>query len=53
LPCSTGDVPYGWDVRLGLTWEAFTIDLGYFDANFTKAECNVYTDQTQGFRPPT
>jgi hypothetical protein len=42
---------YGWDVRLGLTWEAFTLDLRSCDTNFTKAEGNVFTDQTARFSP--
>jgi hypothetical protein len=51
LPCSKGGVPYGWDVRLNLTWEAFTLDLRDCDTNFTKAEYKP--TRRQGFRPPT
>jgi hypothetical protein len=51
-----GGVPYKsywtWDLGLGFTYKAFTLDLRYYDTNLTKAECNVFTsDHTATFDP--
>jgi uncharacterized protein (TIGR02001 family) len=32
-----------WNVGLGLTYKAMTIDLRYYDTNLSKEECNVLT----------
>lgn len=34
---------WNWDIGLGWTWKAFTLDLRYYDTNLTKAECNAFT----------
>ena len=48
-----GGVPYksywNWDAGLGFTWKAFTLDLRYYDSNLTKAECNVFTSDSNGY----
>jgi hypothetical protein len=42
-----GGVPYKsywtWDLGLGFTYKAFTLDLRYYDTNLNKAQCNVFT----------
>ena len=41
---------YTWNVGLGFTYKAITIDLRYYDTDLTKAECNVLTgDHTATF----
>jgi uncharacterized protein (TIGR02001 family) len=32
-----------WNVGLGFTWKAFTLDLRYSDTNLSKSECYVFT----------
>jgi hypothetical protein len=39
-----------WDLGIGFTYKAFTLDLRYYDTNLTKAQCNVFTsDHTATF----
>jgi hypothetical protein len=41
-----------WDLGIGFTYKAFTLDLRYYDTNLTKAQCNVFTsDHTSTFNP--
>ena len=41
---------YTWNVGLGFTYKAITIDLRYYDTDLSKAECNVLTgDHTATF----
>jgi len=41
-----------WNVGLGFTYKAVTIDLRYYDTDLSKAECNVLTGaQTATFDP--
>lgn len=41
-----------WDVSVGLTWNGFTLDLGYYDSNLDPSDCNIFTnDQTAAFSP--
>jgi uncharacterized protein (TIGR02001 family) len=34
---------WNWDLGLGWTYKAFTLDLRYYDTNLNKAECNAFT----------
>lgn len=46
FPNPTGwDLPsyMTWNVGLGLTYKAMTVDLRYYDTNLSKEECNVLT----------
>jgi hypothetical protein len=41
-----------WNVGLGFTYKAITIDLRYYDTDLSKADCNVLTgDHTATFSP--
>jgi uncharacterized protein (TIGR02001 family) len=38
-----------WDVGVGFTYKAFTLDLRYYDTNLNKGDCNAFTsDFTAG-----
>src|ERR1019366_5481278 len=42
-----GGIPYksyaNWDAGLAFTWEAFTLDLRYYQSNLSKGDCNAFT----------
>ena len=41
-----------WNVGVGLTWNAFTVDVRYYDTNLSEGSCNVLTsDFTATFNP--
>ncbi len=42
-----------WDVGLGWTYKAFTLDLRYYDTNLTKSECNAFTSASNSTASPS
>ena len=39
-----------WNVGIGITKSVFTLDLRYYDTNYSKADCNAFTsDHTARF----
>jgi len=42
-----------WDVGLGWTYKAFTLDLRYYDSNLSKSECNAFTSASNSSFSPS
>src|SRR4051794_40898877 len=42
--------PTTWNVGIGITKSVFTLDLRYYDTNYSKSDCNAFTsDHTARF----
>ena len=57
-PAAPSHTPHGipyhgyttWNVGIGITKSVFTLDLRYYDTNYSKADCNAFTsDHTARF----